>query len=59
MEISFGSVNRIIKNLKNNGYIEYNGTTRGKFTLTDKARVIITQIREEWKKSRWINLGML
>lgn len=43
--IAFGTVNTIIKDLKNKGYIEYNGaTTRGKYSLTDKARTIITQI---------------
>ena len=43
--ISFGTVNTIIKDLKDNGYIEYNGTTtRGKYFLTDKARLIITKV---------------
>ncbi len=46
--IAFGTVNTIIKDLKNNGYIEYNGTsTRGKYFLTDKARLIITKMGKE------------
>lgn len=43
--ISFGRVNTIIKYLKNNGYISYNGTsTRGKYSLTDKAQLTIREI---------------
>ncbi len=46
--IAFGTVNTIIKDLKNNGYIEYNGaSTRGKYSLTDKARTVINQIGKE------------
>ena len=35
--IAFKTVNNIIKDLKNNEYIEHSGTTRGKYSLTNKA----------------------
>lgn len=43
--IAFGTVNSIIKDLKICGYVEYNGTaTRGKYSLTTKAKMAITHI---------------
>lgn len=35
--VAYKTVNNIIKELKANGYINYQGTTRGKYSLTDKA----------------------
>jgi Transcriptional regulator len=43
-EISKKTVNMIIKELKDNGYIEYKGKTRGKYFLTDKANKELHQI---------------
>ena len=36
-EISYKTVNNAIKDLRTNGYIAMQGTTRGKYLLTDKA----------------------
>ena len=36
--LSYKTVNSIIKELKDNGYIIYEGTTRGKYFLTEKAK---------------------
>lgn len=45
--IAFGTVNAIIKDLKEQGYITYQGTTRGKYSLTDKAAKAIRSINKE------------
>ncbi|OPX42075.1 hypothetical protein CLHUN_40740 [Ruminiclostridium hungatei] len=48
--IAFGTVNTIIKDLKNNGYIEYSGkATRGKYSLSDKAKLAISEMEKERK----------
>ena len=36
-EISYKTVNNAIKELKDKGYVSWQGTTRGKYSLTDKA----------------------
>ena len=36
--LAFKTVNSIIKELRDNGYITYTGTTRGKYSLTEKAK---------------------
>jgi len=45
-EISKKTVNMIIKELKDNGYIEYKGTTRGKYFLTEKANKELKKLRD-------------
>lgn len=42
--LAFGTVNTIIKDLKTNGFIEYKGTTRGKYALTDKANLVLSEM---------------
>lgn len=36
--LAFKTVNAVIKELRDNDYIDYEGTTRGKYYLTDKAK---------------------
>ena len=42
--LAYKTVNNIIKELRNSGYIAYEGTSRGKYSLTDKAKTIITEM---------------
>lgn len=45
--IAYKTVNSAMKALKNNGYIIHKGTTRGKYSLTDKATVILATMQKE------------
>ena len=49
-EISKKTVNVIIKELKENGYIEYQGTTRGKYFLTNKANKELSEFQKRGSK---------
>ena len=49
-EISKKTVNTIIKQLKENGYIEYQGTTRGKYSLTNKANKELAEFQKKGGK---------
>jgi len=48
--VAYKTVNNIIKELKGNGYIVYQGTTRGKYSLTDKAKTALTEMKNEGAK---------
>ena len=45
--LAFKTVNTIIKELRNKDYILYEGTTRGKYSLTEKARKVLVNIKME------------
>ena len=45
--IAYKTVNKIIKALKENGYILHNGKTRGKYSLTKKATSILVTMQKE------------
>ena len=45
--IAYKTVNNIIKELKADGYINYQGTTRGKYSLTDKAITELDKIQNK------------
>ena len=49
-EISKKTVNMIIKELKENSYIEYQGTTRGKYSLTNKANKELAEFQKKGGK---------
>lgn len=49
-EISKKTVNIIIKELKENGYIEFKGTTRGKYSLTNKANKELAEFQKKGSK---------
>lgn len=51
--IAFKTVNKIIKELKGNGYIEYHGTTRGKYSLTKKANVLIYAMQKRGRQNEY------
>jgi len=42
--LAYKTVNTIIKELRNNDYIIYEGTTRGKYSLTAKAKSELAHI---------------
>lgn len=42
--LAYKTVNAIIKYLREDGYISFEGTTRGKYILTDKAKAVIIQM---------------
>jgi Mn-dependent DtxR family transcriptional regulator len=48
--VAYKTVNNIIKELKDNGYIMYQGTTRGKYSLTDKARTELAKMQSKGAK---------
>ena len=51
--IAFKTVNNIMKELKSNGYIEHHGTTRGKYSLTNKANVIIYYMQKKEQQNEY------
>lgn len=48
--VAYKTVNGIIKELKANGYLIHQGTTRGKYMLTDKAKTELTIFNSEGAK---------
>ena len=48
--IAYKTVNSIIRELRTENYILYNGNTRGKYALTDKAKSILCQIQDGGKQ---------
>jgi len=48
--LAFKTVNTIIKELRDNGYIVYEGTTRGKYSLTAKANNELADIQSKGAK---------
>ena len=45
--LAFKTVNAIIKELKLNNYITYEGTTRGKYSLTAKANAELNSLQKK------------
>jgi len=44
--LAFKTVNAVIKELRDNGYVDYKGTTRGKYSLTDKAKKHLADLQK-------------